>query len=64
MASERKLILRRFMVCIHQEILSCQLKAEPTYTIYMKNLYSVVLLHIRAGVGNDLHQLSVVLDTL
>jgi hypothetical protein len=40
-----------------------ELEAEPTYTIYMKNLYSVVLLHIRAGVGNDLHQLSVVLDT-
>jgi len=50
------------MICIPRQILSYQLKAEPTYTIYMKSLYSVVLPHIRAGVGND-YQLSGILDT-
>jgi len=44
MVSELKFILRRFMIWIPHQILSCQLKAEPTYTVYMKNLYSVVLL--------------------
>jgi len=44
MVSELKFVLRMFMICIPHQILSCQLKAEPTYTIYMKNLYSVVLL--------------------
>jgi hypothetical protein len=62
MVSELKFILRRCMICIPRQILSYQLKAEPTYTIYMKSLYSVVLPHIRAGVGND-YQLSGILDT-